>query len=77
MEPQIEKPLLYTATAKDIWDTTQKLYFKHQNVSCLCTLKNKFITASKRPLEVTSFFKKLAYLAGDRSMQRISMKQSQ
>ena len=33
MEPQIDKPLLYNATAKDIWDTTQKLYFERQNVS--------------------------------------------
>ncbi|TYJ97686.1 UBN2_3 domain-containing protein [Cucumis melo var. makuwa] len=28
MEPQIGKPLLYAATAKDLWDTTQTLYLK-------------------------------------------------
>ena len=28
MEPQISKSLLYAATAKDLWVTTQKLYSK-------------------------------------------------
>ncbi|KAL0554132.1 hypothetical protein IC582_008046 [Cucumis melo] len=39
MEPQIGKPLLYAATAKDLWDTTQTLYSKQQNASRLYTLR--------------------------------------
>ncbi|KAA0041669.1 DNA polymerase theta [Cucumis melo var. makuwa] len=38
MEPQIDKPLLYAATAKDLWDTTQTFYSKRQNASRLYTL---------------------------------------
>ncbi|KAA0062501.1 Beta-galactosidase [Cucumis melo var. makuwa] len=35
MKPQIGKPLLYVAIAKDLWDTTQTLYSKGQNASRL------------------------------------------
>ncbi|KAA0035929.1 Cysteine-rich RLK (RECEPTOR-like protein kinase) 8 [Cucumis melo var. makuwa] len=41
MEPQIGKPLLYAATAKDLWDTTQTLYLKRQNASRLYTLRKQ------------------------------------
>lgn len=39
IEPQIDKLLLYVVTAKDIWDTTKKLYSKHQTASRLYTLQ--------------------------------------
>ncbi|KAA0064303.1 Retrovirus-related Pol polyprotein from transposon TNT 1-94 [Cucumis melo var. makuwa] len=41
MEPQIDKPLLSAATAKDLWDTTQTLYSKRQNASRLYTLRKQ------------------------------------
>ncbi|TYK05622.1 UBN2_3 domain-containing protein [Cucumis melo var. makuwa] len=43
MEPQIDKPSLYAATVKDIWDTTQKLYSKRQNVFVDTHYKNREI----------------------------------
>ena len=39
MEPRIDKPLLYVATTKDIWDTTQTLYSKRHIVSRFCTVE--------------------------------------
>ncbi|KAA0042445.1 Beta-galactosidase [Cucumis melo var. makuwa] len=41
MKPQIDKSLLYAVTAKDIWDTTRKLYLKHQNASHHYTLRKQ------------------------------------
>uniref|UniRef100_A0A9I9E6Y4 UBN2_3 domain-containing protein n=1 Tax=Cucumis melo TaxID=3656 RepID=A0A9I9E6Y4_CUCME len=52
MEPQIGKPLLYAATAKVLWDTTQTLYSKRQNASRLYTLR-KQLKGSVFPYHVT------------------------
>lgn len=41
MEPQIDKPLFYATTSKDIWNTTQKLYSKRQNDSRLYMLRKE------------------------------------
>lgn len=45
MEPQIGKPLLYTATAKDIWDNSKTGFERMSLCSTHCT--NKFMNASK------------------------------
>lgn len=47
MEPQIDKPSLYAATVKDIWDTTQKLYSKRQNVFVDTHYKNRFTSVKE------------------------------
>ena len=62
MEPQIGKPLLYTAIAKNIWDTTQKLYSKRQNVSRLYTLRKQVHECKQGIMDVTSFFNKLSLI---------------
>ncbi|KAL0548962.1 hypothetical protein IC582_013441 [Cucumis melo] len=62
MEPQIGKPLLYTATAKDLWDTTQTLYSKQQNASRLYTLRKQVHNCKQGTLDVTTYFNKLSLL---------------
>ena len=62
MEQQIGKPLLYAATTKDLWDTTQKLYSKRQNASCLYTQKKRVHECKQGTLDVTSYFNKLSLL---------------
>ncbi|KAA0035089.1 Beta-galactosidase [Cucumis melo var. makuwa] len=62
MEPQIGKPLLYAATAKDLWDTTQTLYSKRQNASRLYTLRKQVHNCKQRTLDVTTYFNKLSLL---------------
>ncbi|KAA0051293.1 Cysteine-rich RLK (RECEPTOR-like protein kinase) 8 [Cucumis melo var. makuwa] len=69
MEPQIDKPLLYAATAKDLWDTTQTFYSKRQNASrCIHCENRQFGTHQmtvlnmlnlKRPYEPPSDMKML------------------
>ncbi|KAA0065740.1 DNA-directed RNA polymerases I and III subunit RPAC1 [Cucumis melo var. makuwa] len=73
MEPQIGKPLLYAATSKDLWDTTQKLYSKHQNAFHLYTLRKQVHECKQGTLDVTSYFNKLFTVARDRFMQRDSL----
>ncbi|KAA0059996.1 putative tRNA pseudouridine synthase [Cucumis melo var. makuwa] len=60
MEPQIGKPLLYAATAKDLWDTTQTLYWKQQNASRLYTLRKQVHNCKQGTLDVTTYFNKLS-----------------
>ncbi|XP_050936316.1 uncharacterized protein LOC103497029 isoform X2 [Cucumis melo] len=62
MEPQIGKPLLYAATAKDLWDTTQTLYSKQQNASRLYTLRKQVHNCKQGTLDVTTYFNKLSLL---------------
>ncbi|KAL0542592.1 hypothetical protein IC582_017662 [Cucumis melo] len=62
MEPQIGKPLLYAATAKDLWDTTQTLYSKRQNASRLYTLRKQVHNCKQGTLDVTTYFNKLSLL---------------
>ncbi|KAA0048807.1 Beta-galactosidase [Cucumis melo var. makuwa] len=62
MEPQISKPLLFAATAKDIWDTTRTLYSKRQNVSPLYTLRKHIHECKQGAMDVTSFFNKLSLI---------------
>ncbi|KAL0553894.1 hypothetical protein IC582_007798 [Cucumis melo] len=62
MEPQIVKPLLYAATAKDLWDTTQTLYSKRQNASRLYTLRKQVHNCKQGTLDVTTYFNKLSLL---------------
>ncbi|KAL4025768.1 hypothetical protein IC575_014173 [Cucumis melo] len=62
MEPQIGKPLLYAATAKDLWDTTQTLYSKRQNSSRLYTLRKQVHNCKQGTLDVTTYFNKLSLL---------------
>jgi len=62
MEPQIGKPLLFAATAKDIWDTAQTLYSKRQNASRLYTLRKQVHECKQGSMDVTSFFNKLSLI---------------
>ena len=62
MEPQIDKPLLSAATAKDLWDTTQTLYSKRQNASRLYTLRKQVHNCKQGTLNVTTYFNKLSLL---------------
>ena len=62
MEPQIGKPLLFAATAKDIWDTAQTLYSKRQNASRLYTLRKQVHECKQGTMDVTSFFNKLSLI---------------
>ncbi|KAA0066521.1 Retrovirus-related Pol polyprotein from transposon TNT 1-94 [Cucumis melo var. makuwa] len=62
MEPQIGKPLLYAATAKVFWDTTQTLYSKRQNTSRLYTLRKQVHNCKQGTLDVTTYFNKLSLL---------------
>ncbi|KAA0053589.1 UBN2_3 domain-containing protein [Cucumis melo var. makuwa] len=62
MEPQIGKPLLYAATTKDLWDTTQTLYSKRQNASQLYTLRKQVHNCKQGTLDVTTYFNKLSLL---------------
>ncbi|KAA0066678.1 UBN2_3 domain-containing protein [Cucumis melo var. makuwa] len=62
MEPQIDKPLLSVATAKDLWDTTQTLYSKRQNASRLYTLRKQVHNCKQGTLNVTTYFNKLSLL---------------
>ncbi|KAA0059989.1 Cysteine-rich RLK (RECEPTOR-like protein kinase) 8 [Cucumis melo var. makuwa] len=62
MEPQIDKPLLYAATTKDLWDTTQTLYSKRQNASRLYTLRKQVHNCKQGTLDVTTYFNKLSLL---------------
>ncbi|KAL4016826.1 hypothetical protein IC575_024484 [Cucumis melo] len=62
MKPQIGKPLLYAATAKDLWDTTQTLYSKRQNASRLYTLRKQIHNCKQGTLDVTTYFNKLSLL---------------
>ncbi|KAL4010963.1 hypothetical protein IC575_028005 [Cucumis melo] len=52
MEPQIGKPILYAATAKDLWDTTQTLHSKRQNASQLYTLRKQVHNCKQGTLDV-------------------------
>ncbi|KAA0063331.1 Beta-galactosidase [Cucumis melo var. makuwa] len=61
-EPQIGKPLLYAATTKDLWDTTQTLYSKRQNASRLYTLRKRVHNCKQGTLDVTTYFNKLSLL---------------
>ena len=61
MEPQIGKPLVYVATAKDIWDN-HTLYSKRQNASRLYTLRKQVHECKQGTLDVTSFFNKLSLI---------------
>ena len=60
MELHIDKALLYAATAKDLWDTTQKLYSKCQNASRLYMLRKQVHDCKQGTLDVTSYFNKLS-----------------
>ncbi|KAL4016805.1 hypothetical protein IC575_024462 [Cucumis melo] len=62
MEPQINKPLLYAATVKDLWDTTQTLYSKRQKASRLYTLRKQIHHCKQGTLNVTTYFNKLSLL---------------
>ncbi|KAA0057570.1 uncharacterized protein E5676_scaffold411G002330 [Cucumis melo var. makuwa] len=62
MELQIGKPLLYAATIKDLWDTTQTLYSKRQNASRLYTLQKQVHNCKQGTLDVTTYFNKLSLL---------------
>ncbi|KAA0039144.1 Beta-galactosidase [Cucumis melo var. makuwa] len=62
MEPQIRKPLLYAATAKDLWDTTQTLYSKRHNASRLYTLQKQVHNCKQGTLDITTYFNKLFLL---------------
>ncbi|KAA0025328.1 cysteine-rich RLK RECEPTOR-like protein kinase [Cucumis melo var. makuwa] len=62
IEPQIGKPLLYVATAKDLWDTTQTLYSKRQNASRLYTMRKQVHNCKQGTLDVTTYFNKLSLL---------------
>ena len=73
MEPQIGKPTLCATTAKDLWDTTQKLYLQHQNASRLYTLRKQVHDCKQGTLDVTSYFNKLSTLARDGLVQRDKM----
>ncbi|KAA0033038.1 Cysteine-rich RLK (RECEPTOR-like protein kinase) 8 [Cucumis melo var. makuwa] len=58
----IGKPLLYAATAKDLWDTTQTFYSKRQNASRLYTLRKQVYNCKQGTLDVTTYFNKLSLL---------------
>lgn len=62
MELHIDKALLYAATAKDLWDTTQKLYSKCQHASCLYTLRKQAHECKQKTMDVTSYFNKLSII---------------
>ena len=70
MEPQIGKPLLYAATAKDSWDTTQTLYSKRQNASRLYTLRKQVHNCKQGTLDVTTYFNKLSLLWQEMDLYR-------
>lgn len=55
------QPLLYAAIAKDIWDTTQKLYLK-PNASHLYKPRKQIHECKKRTMDVTSYFNKLSLI---------------
>ncbi|XP_038885911.1 uncharacterized protein LOC120076218 [Benincasa hispida] len=62
METQIGRPLLYAATAKDIWDAMQKLYSKRKNASRLYTQRKQVHDCKQGTMDVTSYVNKLSPL---------------
>ncbi|KAL0539591.1 hypothetical protein IC582_023807 [Cucumis melo] len=70
MEPQIGKPLLYAATAKDLWDTTQTLYSQRHNASRLYTLRKQVHNCKQGTLDVTTYFNKLSLLWQEMDLYR-------
>ncbi|XP_038888140.1 uncharacterized protein LOC120078031 [Benincasa hispida] len=60
MEPQIGKPLIYVATARDIWDAVQKLYSKRKNASRLYTLQKQVHECKQGTMDITFYFNKFS-----------------
>ncbi|XP_038906526.1 uncharacterized protein LOC120092499 isoform X3 [Benincasa hispida] len=59
MEPQIGRPLLYAATARDIWEAARDLYSKRQKASRLYTLHKQVHECKQGTMDVTFYFNKL------------------
>ncbi|XP_038904274.1 uncharacterized protein LOC120090627 [Benincasa hispida] len=62
MELQIGKPLLYSATARDIRDAVRRLYSRCQNASRLYTLRKQVHECKQGSMDVTSYFSKMSLL---------------
>lgn len=62
IESHIGKPLLYAATAKDIWNTTQKLYSKRKNVYRLYALRKQVHECKQGTMDVTSYSNELSLI---------------
>ncbi|KAA0040487.1 UBN2_3 domain-containing protein [Cucumis melo var. makuwa] len=59
MKPQIGKPLLYAAIARDIWDIVKKLYTKRHNACRLYTSHKQIHECKQGTMDITSYFNKL------------------